>query len=101
MLDTIDKLTEPTACSLFDGTRNNVELALAKVFHFKKLAIQYRCRMGMLWCNLLMCEPMRVTTLCLYQLMGVIYNPSCGSHSKNLMDKGHDPYTTHDETSQP
>jgi hypothetical protein len=58
MLDTIDKLTEPTACSLLDGT---VELALAKM-----LAIQYRCMMGMLWCNLLMCGPMRVTTLCLY-----------------------------------
>jgi hypothetical protein len=32
MLDTIDKLIEPTACSLFDGTRINVELALVKVF---------------------------------------------------------------------
>jgi hypothetical protein len=32
MLDTIDKLTEPTACSLLDGT---VELALAKVFPFQ------------------------------------------------------------------
>jgi hypothetical protein len=29
MLDTIDKLTEPTACNLLDGT---VELALVKVF---------------------------------------------------------------------
>jgi hypothetical protein len=29
MLDTIDKLTEPTACNLLDGTRINVELALA------------------------------------------------------------------------
>jgi hypothetical protein len=71
MLDTIDKLTEPTACSLLDGTGINVELALAKVFPFRRLAIQYRCRMGMLWCNLLMCGPMQVTTLCLYQLMGV------------------------------
>jgi hypothetical protein len=68
MLDTIDKLTEPTVCSLLDGT---VELALAKVFHLKRLAIQYRCRMGMLWCNLLMCGQIRVNTLCLYQLMGV------------------------------
>jgi cobalamin biosynthesis protein CobT len=34
MLDTMDKLTEPTACSLLDGTRINVELALAKVFPF-------------------------------------------------------------------
>jgi hypothetical protein len=33
MLDTIDKLTEPTACSLLDGT---VELALAKVFPSQK-----------------------------------------------------------------
>jgi hypothetical protein len=33
MLDTTDKLTEPTACSLLDGT---VELALAKVFPFQK-----------------------------------------------------------------
>jgi hypothetical protein len=68
MLDTIDKLTEPTMCSLLDGT---VELPLAKVFPSQRLAIQYRCRMGMLWCNLLMCRPMRVNTLCLYQLMGV------------------------------
>jgi hypothetical protein len=36
MLDTIDKLTEPTACSLLDGTGINVELALAKVFSFQK-----------------------------------------------------------------
>jgi hypothetical protein len=33
MLDTIDKLTEPTTCSLLDGT---VELALAKVFPSQK-----------------------------------------------------------------
>jgi hypothetical protein len=33
MLDTIDKLTESTVCSLLDGT---VELALAKVFPSKK-----------------------------------------------------------------
>jgi hypothetical protein len=36
MLDTTDKLTEPTACSLLDGTGINVELALAKVFPFQK-----------------------------------------------------------------
>jgi hypothetical protein len=36
MLDTIDKLTEPTACSLLDGTGINVELALAKIFPFQK-----------------------------------------------------------------
>jgi hypothetical protein len=33
MLDTIDKLTEPIACSLLDGT---VELALVKDFPFQK-----------------------------------------------------------------
>jgi hypothetical protein len=36
MLDTIYKLTEPTACSLLDGTGINVELALAKVFPCQK-----------------------------------------------------------------
>jgi hypothetical protein len=71
MLDTIDKLIESTVCRLLDGTGINVELALAKVFHFKRLAMQYWCRMGMLCCNLLMYGPMRVTTLYLYQLMGV------------------------------
>jgi hypothetical protein len=72
MLDTIDKPTEPTACSLLDGTRINVEPALVKVFPFKKSCHAYRCRMGMLWCNLLMCGPIRVTTPYLYQYMGVI-----------------------------
>jgi hypothetical protein len=37
MLDTIDKLTEPTACNLLDGTGVNVEFALAKVFPFQKV----------------------------------------------------------------
>jgi hypothetical protein len=36
MLDTIDKKTYPTACSLLDGTGINVELALGKVFPFQK-----------------------------------------------------------------
>jgi hypothetical protein len=36
MLDTIDKLTEPTACSLLDGIGINVELVLVKVFPFQK-----------------------------------------------------------------
>jgi hypothetical protein len=35
MLDTIDKLTEPTTCRLLDGTGINVKLALAKVFPFQ------------------------------------------------------------------
>jgi hypothetical protein len=34
MLDTIDKLTEPTTCSLLGGTGINMELALAEVFPF-------------------------------------------------------------------
>jgi hypothetical protein len=66
MLDTINKLTEPTACSLLDGTGINMELVLAKVFLFQKA-----CH------SVPMCGPMQVTTLCLYQLMGVTYsNPS-------------------------
>jgi hypothetical protein len=36
MLDTIDKLTEPTAYSLLDGIGINVELALVKVCLFQK-----------------------------------------------------------------
>jgi ABC-type Zn2+ transport system substrate-binding protein/surface adhesin len=36
MLDTIDTLTAPTACSLLDDTGINVELALADVFPFQK-----------------------------------------------------------------
>jgi hypothetical protein len=36
MLDTIDKLIEPTVCSLLDVIGINVELALAKVFPFQK-----------------------------------------------------------------
>jgi hypothetical protein len=36
MLDTIDKMTEPIACILLDGTGINVELTLEKVFPFQK-----------------------------------------------------------------
>jgi hypothetical protein len=35
-LDTIDKLTKPTACSLLDDIGINVQLALEKVFPFQK-----------------------------------------------------------------
>jgi hypothetical protein len=35
MLDTIDKLTEPTKCSLLDGTRHNLELAVATVYPYQ------------------------------------------------------------------
>jgi hypothetical protein len=45
MMDTIDKLTEPTACCFLDGTEINVEHALAKVFPFQKdfysIPVQY------------------------------------------------------------
>jgi hypothetical protein len=36
MLDTIDRLTEPTVCKFLDGTGINVEQALAKVIPFQK-----------------------------------------------------------------
>jgi hypothetical protein len=71
MLDTIDKLTEPTACNLLDGTAINVELALMKVFPFQKTCHSVPVQDGYVvvqptyvWAN-------AVTTLCLYQLMGV------------------------------
>jgi hypothetical protein len=34
MLDTIDKLTKPTKCSLLDGTGHNLELAVATVYPY-------------------------------------------------------------------
>jgi hypothetical protein len=49
MLDTIDKVTEPTACSLLDGTGNNVELALAKVFPFQKVFHSVPVQDGYCW----------------------------------------------------
>jgi hypothetical protein len=36
MLDTIDKLIDPTKCRILDGTGNNVDLALANLFPFQK-----------------------------------------------------------------
>jgi hypothetical protein len=36
MVATVEKVTEPTACNLLDGTRINVELTLAEVFPFQK-----------------------------------------------------------------
>ncbi|PUZ46415.1 hypothetical protein GQ55_7G076800 [Panicum hallii var. hallii] len=36
MLDTIDKLTEPTKCSLLDGTEHNLELAVATVYPYQE-----------------------------------------------------------------
>jgi hypothetical protein len=71
MQDTVDKLTEPTACSILDGPGINVEVALAKVFPFQKACHSVPVQDGhavvqptYVWAN-------AVTTLCLYQLMGV------------------------------
>jgi hypothetical protein len=36
MLDTIDKLTEPTKCSLLDGTGHNLELAVATIYPYQE-----------------------------------------------------------------
>jgi hypothetical protein len=36
MLETIDKLTKPTNCSLLDSSRNKVELALVTVIPLQK-----------------------------------------------------------------
>jgi hypothetical protein len=65
MLDTIDKLTEPTVCSLLDGT---VELALAKVFPYQKA-----CHSVPMQDGYVVVQPTYVwaNTLCMYQLMGV------------------------------
>ena len=52
--DTIDLLTEPTS-------------GYALSIQINRLAIQYRYRMGMQWCNLLMCGPMQGTSNCLSQ----------------------------------
>jgi hypothetical protein len=42
MLDTIDKLTEPTACSLLELSQvNKTRLGLAKVFQFQKPCYSY------------------------------------------------------------
>jgi hypothetical protein len=71
MLDTIDKLTEPTTCNLLDGARINVELALGKDFPFQKARHSLPVQNGYVVVNLLMCGLMWVTTLCMYQLMGV------------------------------
>jgi hypothetical protein len=48
MLDTIDKLTKPIACSLLDGT---VKLALAKVFPFQKACHSVSVQPTYVWAN--------------------------------------------------
>jgi hypothetical protein len=52
MLDTIDKLTEPTACSLLDGT---VELALAKVSPSQKACHSVPVHNGYVCCATYLC----------------------------------------------
>jgi hypothetical protein len=47
MLDTINKLTEPTTCSLLDGT---VELALAKLFP-SQIALLFSTGAGWVCCG--------------------------------------------------
>jgi hypothetical protein len=69
MLDTIDKLTEPTAFSLLDGT---MELALAKVFPFQKACHSVPVQDGYVVVQPTYVWAIRVTTLYLYQLMGVM-----------------------------
>jgi hypothetical protein len=71
MLDTIDKLTEPTVCSLLDGT---VELALAKVFPSQKACHSVPVQDGYVVLQPTYVWPIRVNTLCLYQLR-VTYQP--------------------------
>jgi hypothetical protein len=68
MLDTIEKLIEPTVCSLLDGT---VELALAKVFPSQKTCHSVPVQDGYVVVQPTYVWDNRVNTLCLYQLMGV------------------------------
>jgi hypothetical protein len=63
VLDTIDKLTEPTACSLLDGTEINVELAVATIFPVQKACHSVPVQDG--YVVVQPTGPMRVTTLCL------------------------------------
>jgi hypothetical protein len=68
MLDTIDKLTEPTVCSLLDGTMG---LALAKVFPSQEACHSVPVQDGYFVVQPTYVWPIRVNTICLYQLMGV------------------------------
>jgi hypothetical protein len=68
MLDTIDKLTEPSACRLLDGT---VELALEKVFPSKKACHSVPVQDGYVVVQPTYVRANASQYLCLYQLMGV------------------------------
>jgi hypothetical protein len=98
MLDTIDKLTEQTACSLLDGT---VELALAKVFPSQKTCHSVPVQDGYV-----VVQPTYVWANASQYHLPVQFDGGdvatlAEACSKDPMDKGHDYYTTHDETSQP
>jgi hypothetical protein len=101
ILDTIDKLTEPTACSLLDGAGINVELALAKVFPFQKVCHSVPVQDGYV-----VVQPTYVWANAghyplLVPIDGGDIATLAEARSKDPMAKGQDPYTTHDETSHP
>jgi hypothetical protein len=103
MLDTIDKLTEPTACSLLDGTGINVELALAKVFPFQKACHSVPVQDGYV-----VVQPTYVwANTSQYPLPVPIDGGDIATLAEALVQRIQWPkdrilnYTTHDETSQP
>jgi hypothetical protein len=71
MLDTLDKLIELTVCSLLDGTWIIVELTLAKVFPFQKVCPSVPVQDGYVVVQPTYVRDNAVTTLCMYQFMGV------------------------------
>jgi hypothetical protein len=105
-LDTIDKLTEPTVCSLLDGT---VELALAKVFPSQKACHSVPVQDGYVvvqptyvWANTSQYTlPVPIDGGDVETLAAALVQRIQWPHSKDPMAKGQDHYTTHDETSQP
>jgi hypothetical protein len=101
MLDTIDKLTEPTACSLLDGTGINVELALAKVFPFQKACHSVPVQDGYV-----VVQPTYVwANVGHYPLPVPIDGGDIATLAEALAQRIQWPkvgsYTTHDETSEP
>jgi hypothetical protein len=72
ILDKVDKLTEPTVCSLLDGT---VELALVKVFPSQKT------------CHLVPVQDGYVVVQPNYVWANTSQYPSCDSRSKDPMAK--------------
>jgi hypothetical protein len=100
MLDTLDKLTKPTACSLLHGTGINVELALVKVFPFQKACHSVPVQDGYV-----VVQPTYVSANAgHYPLPVTIDGDDIARFAEALVQrilaKGQNPYTTHDETSQ-